>query len=158
MTYREAQLKARHLREKGRLPKSFRLNQKKTILMEAIQIAESKQNKTTARKGSKAVRKSIYETLERQATLKQEISQADFNKKLIDVYLKERTRQELEGVVAITRIRLQELMENQFDINETTFNKLFDETPGVFKTMENDQQSIQLVPEKTKNGMYQLVA
>jgi len=49
-------------------------------------------------------------------------------------------------------------MENQFDINKITFNKLFDKVHGVFKAMENGKQLIQLELEQLEEGTYQLVA
>ena len=87
MNYKELQAKARQLRETGKLPKKFRLNQKTEILREAIKSVEKKQTKSATVKGPKATRKRIYETLELQARQKQAITQEDFNTKLIEVYL-----------------------------------------------------------------------
>lgn len=157
MTYQEAQAKARQLRDNGVLPKKFSLKQKKTILIEAINAVEKKQTKSTTAKGPKATRKHIYETLEKQTTKKQKITQKDFNTKLIQVYLEEKRYQELEGVVAITRNRLEELLKIHHGINKTTFNKLFDKAPGVFNPKENGKELVQLELEKTENGIYKLV-
>lgn len=137
MTYREVQAKARQLRENGLLPKKFNLKQKKSILMEAIISVQNKQIET--------------------ATQNQEMTQEVFNTKLIQVYLEEKRYQELEGVVAITRARLEELFKKHHGVNKRTFNKLFDKTPGVFKPMEKGKQLVQLELEKTENGTYKLV-
>ena len=157
MNYKELQAKARQLRETGKLPKKFRLNQKTEILREAIKSVEKKQTKSATVKGPKASRRRIYEVLERQATEKQEINQEDFNTKLIEVYLEEKRYQELEkAVVVIPTSRIKELLiENGIDA--ITFDNLFYKAPGVFKTRENDIEIIQLELEKTENGKYQLV-
>ena len=157
MTYQEVQAKARQLREKGLLAKKFNLKQKKTILLEAINAVENKQTETATVKAPKATRRHIYESLERQATKKKKITQEDFNTKLIEVYLEEKRYQELEGVVAITRTKLEQLLKKYHGINKTTFNKLFDKAPGVFNPIENGKELVQLELEKTENGTYQLV-
>ena len=158
MTYKQLQAKARQLREMGKLPKKFRLNQKTEILREAIKSVEKKQTKSATVKGPKATRKRIYETLELQARQKQAITQEDFNTKLIEVYLKEKSYQELEnGPVAITRARLEELLKKHHSINKTTFKKLYDKAPGVFNPIENGKELVQLTLEKTEDGTYQLV-
>ena len=137
MNYKELQAKARQLRETGKLPKKFRLNQKTEILREAINAVENKQTKTP--------------------TQKQAITQDDFNTKLIEVYLEEKRYQEWEkAVVVIPTSRIKELLiENGID--NITFENLFYKAPGVFKTRENDIEIIQLELEKTENGKYQLV-
>ena len=157
MTYQQLQAKARQLRDKGLLPKKFSLKQKAVILLEAINTVENKQSETATVKGPKATRRRIYESLERQATKKKKITQQDFNTKLIQVYLEEKRYQELEGVVAITRRRLEQLLKEHHGINKTTFNKLFDKAPGVFNPIENGKELVQLELEKTENGTYQLV-
>ena len=157
MTYKQLQAKARQLREMGKLPKKFRLNQKTEILREAIKSVEKKQAKRATVKGPKVTSKRIYETLERQATQKQEINQEDFNTKLIEVYLEEKRYQEVEkAVVVIPTSRIKELLiENGID--NITFENLFYKAPGVFKTRENDIEIIQLELEKREDGTYKLV-
>lgn len=130
MNYKQLQQLAKTLRAQGLIAKSFKLTQKASILKAEIERVTSQIAGTT--------------------------TQEDFNTKLIEVYLEEKRRQELEGVVAITTSRIEELLREK-GINAQTFNNLFQTAHGVFKVRENGKELIQLVLEKLEDGTYALV-
>lgn len=154
MTYKELQSKARQLREAGKLPKKFRLNQKTEILREAINSVENKEIKTTTGKGPKATRKYIYETLEKQST--QVMSQDEFNKKFVELYVSERKRQEVEGVVVSRVLELKKKFQDKYYITDNNFDKLFDKICK-FRFWENKNEIFELNLEYKGNGKYQLI-
>ena len=135
MTYRQLQALAKTLRNQRLIAKNFKLTQKASILKAAIERV----------------------TASTQAPQNQEMTQENFNTKLIQVYLEERRTQELDGVVAITTSRIKELL-SENGINAETFEKLYYTAHGVFKARENGRELIQLELEQLKDGTYALVA
>ena len=136
MNYRQLQQLAKTLRSQGLIAKNFKLNQKATILKAAIAEA----------------------TATTQAPQNQEMTQDEFNTKIAEIYIAERKYQELEqGVVAITTARMKYLS-IESGIDGETFDKLFYNTPTLFKARENGKELIQLQPEYQADGTYILVA
>ena len=154
MTYQEVQAKARQLREKGLLPKKFNLKQKKTMLLEAINSVENEQTNTPTQKGPKATRRHIYETLERQ--VRQVMSQDEFNKKFVELYVSERKRQELEGIVVSRVLELKKKFQDKYYITDDNFDKLLNEICK-FRIWENKKEIFELSLEYKGDGKYQLI-
>ena len=156
MTYKELQAKARQLRDTGKLPKKFRLNQKTEILIQAINSVENKETKSTTEKGPKATRRRIYESLERQATQKKKMTQEVFNHEFIQVYAKEQLRQEREGVVAMRLEELRELFQEQHEITDKTFYRYIKKLPHSFPVWENGKQLLQVLFSRQEDGTYKI--
>ena len=136
MNYRQLQQQAKTLRAQGLIAKNFKLNQKATILKAEIE-------KVTA---------------STQAPQNQEMTQENFNTKLIQVYLEEKKYQEEEiGLLAITTSRIEELLREE-GVDAETFENLFNKAHGVFKARENGKELIQLELEYQADGTYILVA
>lgn len=136
MNYKQLQQQAKTLRAQGLIAKSFKLTQKASILKAEIERV------TTAT----------------QAPQNQEMTQEEFNTKLIEVYLEEKRYQELEnGLVAITTSEIEGLLRKK-GVSTQTFNNLFHTAHGVFKARENGKELIQLELERLEDGNYTLVA
>lgn len=173
MKYAQIKQLAKALKNQGAINKSFSLNQKADIL-----IAEIKENITKVDRkkispelaailldftilainykpeATKTPQKTTKKTV--RPAKKRKITQKEFNKKLIEVYLKEKRRQEEEGIVAITTSIIEKLLRKE-GIDAETFEKLYNTAHGVFKANENGKELIQLTLEKLDDGTYQLV-
>ena len=156
MNYKELQAKARQLRETGKLPKKFRLNQKTEILIQAINSVENIESNTPTETGPKATRRRIYETLERQATQKQKMTQKVFNREFIQVYAKEQLRQEREGVVAMRLEELRELFQEEYKITNKTFYRYIKKLPHSFIIKENGKKLLQVLFALQADGTYKI--
>lgn len=133
--YRNLQKLAFTLRAQGLISKNFRLTQKASVLKAEIERV----------------------TATTQSPQNQAMTQEVFNTKMAEIYTKERKRQELEGVVAITTATMK-LLSVESGIDSETFDKLFYKTPTLFTARENGKELIQLQPEYQADGTYILVA
>ena len=136
MNYKQLQQLAKTLRAQGLIAKEFKLTQKASILKAEIERV------TTAT----------------QAPQNQEMTQDEFNTKMAEIYVKERKRQEVKkGIVAISTAIMKSLS-IESGIDGETFDKLFYNTPTLFKARENGKEMIQLQPQYQADGTYILVA
>ena len=136
------------------VPNEFNLKQKKSILLEAINSVENKKTKTSKVKGPKATRKYIYETLEKQST--QVMSQDEFNKKFVELYVLERKRQELEGVVVFRVLEFKNKFQDKYYITDDNFDKSLNNICK-FRIWENKKEIFELNLEYKGNGKYQII-
>ena len=156
MNYKELQAKARQLREMGKLPKKFRLNQKTEILRQAIKSVENEQTKNSTEKGPKATSRRIYESLEQQAKQNQKMTQEVFNHEFIQVYAKEQLRQEREGVVAMRLEELRELFQEEHKITNKNFYRYIKKLPHSFPIWENGKKLLQVSFSRQEDGTYKI--
>ena len=179
MNYTQIKNLVKELKKQGAIDKSFSLKQKSKILLAEIKKNITKidptnispelavilinlstlavDNEIEATKTPQKTTKKAAKSTKKTETEEKEMTQEEFNKKLIKVYLKEKRYQEKEmGVVAITTSTIKELLKKE-GINAETFEKLYSTAHGVFKVKENDRELMQLALEKLKDGTYQLV-
>lgn len=179
MKYAQIQQLAKALKNQGVIDKKFNLGQKAEILIAEIQKNITKVYRTNISKELAAIlldftilainykpeatktpqktTKKAAKSTKKTETKKQEMSQEEFNTKMAEIYVKERKRQELKGVVAIPT-ELMKLLSIESGIDGETFDKLFYKTPTLFKAKENGKELIQLQPEYQADGTYILVA
>ena len=81
-----------------------------------------------------------------------------FCKNFVQVYLKEKSRQELEnGIVAIIASEIKEIFITKYNISKESLDELYDNMPGKFEPIENGKKLLQLTLEQLKDGTYALV-
>lgn len=180
MKYAQIQQLARALKNQGVIDKSFSLTQKADIL-----IAEIKENITkvdrknispelaailldftilainykpeAAKTPQKTTKKAAKSTKKTEAKEK-EMTQEEFNKNFVQVYLKERNRQEQEdGVLSIKASEIKEIFITKYKISKESLDKLYNNMPGKFEPIENGKKLLQLTLEQLEDGTYAVV-
>lgn len=179
MKYAQIQKLAKALKNQGVIAKKFNLGQKAEILITEIQKNITKVDrknisqelasilldftilainyKPEATKTPQKATKKAAKSTKKTETEKKEMTQEKFNTKIAEIYVKERKRQERKGIVAITT-PIMKLLSIKSGIDGETFDKLFYNTPTLFKAKENGKEMIQLQPEYQADGTYILVA
>ena len=175
MNYTQIKNLVKELKKQGAIAKSFRLNQKSEILLAEIKKNITKIDPTNISPELAVILinfstlaidneieaiKTPQKTTKKAArpTKKQEMTQKEFNHKFIQVYAKEQIRQELEGVVAMRVLELKALFQDEHEISDEDFKKLFYKVPNMFTVWENDKELCQVFFKRQKDGTYTIAA